>query len=205
MKKLLRALYKAFWRRGTIITTATVRNLKCVYRKCILYDESLLQTRTLNVSKNSKLRILILMANRVQWNQGKGQIHSLTLNLFPGSSSISCLAISFTQPLYCAGIDVSHSQSRLLVWAYNPPGVACVIRVVVTNPVFRRTIQQKRKWENHPKFVNDRVVLSYINASLSFHICEFILGKRCLLSRFVHSLTYWKAMVKKTRVTSVMP
>lgn len=69
-------------------------------------------------------------SGRVMVNYGS----RLTWNSFPGSSSISCLAISFTQDLYGFGIAVSHSQSRLLICAYKEAGVACVIRVVVTNP-----------------------------------------------------------------------
>lgn len=51
----------------------------------------------------------------------------------PGSSSISCLAISLQEVLSSSGTLESSSQYLLDECAYNAAGVACVTLVVVTN------------------------------------------------------------------------
>lgn len=57
----------------------------------------------------------------------------VTFIFIPGSSSISCLAISLQKVLSSSGILESSSQYLLVEWAYKAAGVAWVTLVVVTN------------------------------------------------------------------------
>ena len=58
-----------------------------------------------------------------------------TFVLFPGMSSMSCLAMSLVFPVALLfSTDTSHSQALLADLEYSDAGVACVTLVVVTMP-----------------------------------------------------------------------